>query len=163
MKLLAVATYFLIEVAAFAGLVWWLGFGWAVLAMLAALAIAVLMLRRTAGDVLRRLNAALEGGEAPGPVLLDTALLASSVVLLAVPGVVSTVLGMALLTRPGRALARPAAAYVGAKRIARFVDGSVFATAFTAGGAGPVVEGSVVTPHRSDGPRPGYRELPPAI
>ncbi|GAA4384385.1 FxsA family protein [Tsukamurella soli] len=160
MKLLAFVAYVVIEVLAFAGLVWWLGFGWAVFAMIAALGIAVLMLRRTAGDVLRRLGSAVDGGGPAGPALVDTALLASSVVLLAVPGVISTVAGMLLLTRPGRAVARPVAAYVGARRIAKFVDRSVFATAFGGPGFGPVVDGTVV----ADGPAPtAYRQLPPAL
>ncbi len=163
---MAFAAYVLIEVAAFAVLVWWLGFGWAVLAMIAALAIAVLMLRRTAGDVLRRLGSALEGDGPAGPALVDTALLASSVVLLAVPGVITTAAGMLLLTRPGRAVVRPVATYVGAKRIARFVDRSVFATAFTGPGFGPVVDGVVVdggVVGRPDGAAPtAFRQLPPA-
>ncbi|ADG78806.1 FxsA cytoplasmic membrane protein OS=Tsukamurella paurometabola (strain ATCC 8368 / DSM / CCUG 35730 / CIP 100753 / JCM 10117 / KCTC 9821 / NBRC 16120 /NCIMB 702349 / NCTC 13040) OX=521096 GN=Tpau_2197 PE=4 SV=1 [Tsukamurella paurometabola] len=184
MKLLAFLTYLVVEIAAFAGLVAWLRFGWALLTVVAATAIGVLMLRRTAADVLRDLGAALDGRKSAGPALIDTALLGSSVFLLAVPGVVSTALGLLLLVRPVRAVVRPVAAYVGAKRISRFVeesglvtvlagqprgfgtviDGSVDDRATDGRGARsePVVDGVVMDAGAPGGPRPGYRELPPA-
>ncbi|GAB3127257.1 membrane protein FxsA [Tsukamurella serpentis] len=185
MKILAFLIYLVVEIAAFAGLVAWLGFGWALLAVIAATAIGVLMLRRTAAGVLGRLADALDGRRSAGPALMDTALLAAAVLLLAVPGVVSTALGMVLLVKPVRAVVRPVAAYVGAKRIAGFVEESGLVTVLSGRprGYGTVVDG-VVADDRSaqqpgggrggqagtgtggtgepTGPRPGYRELPPA-
>lgn len=176
MKSIAFLTYLVVEIAAFAGLVAWLGFGWALLAVFAATALGVLMLRRTAAGVLRELGRALDGERSAGPALIDTAILAAAVFLLAVPGVVSTALGMALLVKPVRALVRPVAAYVGAKRIAKFVEESDLITVLAGQprGFGTVVDGDVVDrPGTADaqgpvvdfgkqGPRPGYRELPPA-
>ncbi|GAA1015760.1 FxsA family protein [Tsukamurella strandjordii] len=181
MKLFAFLTYFVVEIAAFAGLVAWLGFGWALLTVIAATAIGVLMLRRTAAGVLRDLGAALDGRKSAGPALMDTALLAASVFLLAVPGVVSTALGLVLLVKPVRAVIRPVAAYVGAKRIAHFVEESGLVTVLAGqprgfgtvvdgsvddhaaqGAADGTVDGVVVDAGSSAGPRPGYRELPPA-
>ncbi|TWS19841.1 FxsA family protein [Tsukamurella asaccharolytica] len=174
MKLFAFLTYIVVEIAAFAGLVSWLGFGWAVLAMIGATVLGVFMLRRTAAGVLRDLGQALDGQRSAGPALMDTAILAAAVFLLAVPGVVSTVLGLLLLVKPVRALVRPAVAYVGAKRVAAFVEESGLVTVLAGRprGFGTVVDGDVVTDQRTSaepvvdvggpGPRPGYRELPPA-
>ncbi|WP_019202891.1 FxsA family protein [Tsukamurella sp. 1534] len=171
MKLFAFLTYFVVEIAAFAGLVAWLGFGWALLTIIAATAIGVLMLRRTAAGVLQDLGEALDGQRSAGPALMDTAILAGAVFLLAVPGVVSTALGLLLLVKPVRALVRPAVAYVGAKRVARFVEESGLVTVLAGqgqgfgGGFGTVVDGTVegtAGEPGGSGPRPGYRELPPA-
>ena len=174
MKTTAFLTYLVVEIAAFAGLVAWLGFGWAVLTVIAATAIGVLMLRRTAGAVLGDLAEALDGRRSAGPALMDTTILAASVFLLAIPGVVSTAVGLLLLIKPIRALVRPVAAYVGAKRIARFVEDSSLVTVLAQPGFRPgfgtVVDGAVVngtaaaatTSTEHQGPRPGYRELPPA-
>lgn len=173
MKLLAFLLYVVAEIAAFAGLVSWLGFGWAVLAIIGATALGVLMLRRTAAGVLRDLGSALDGQRSAGPALMDTAILASAVFLLAVPGVVSTVLGLLLLIKPVRALVRPAVAYVGAKRVASFVEESGLVTVLAGRprGFGTVVDGAVMTDPEGGadvsrpgqgGPRPGFRELPPA-
>lgn len=175
MKLFGFLTYLVVEIAAFAGLVKWLGFGWAVLALIAATAIGVLMLRRTAAGVLRDLSEAMDGQRSAGPALMDTAILAASVFLLAVPGVVSTVLGLLLLVKPVRAVVRPVAAYVGAKRISKFVEESGLVTVlagqprgFGTVVDGDVTDGGVVVGDATDvrapggaGPRPGYRELPP--
>lgn len=177
MKLFAFLTYIVVEIAAFAGLVSWLGFGWAVLAMIGATVLGVIMLRRTAAGVLRDLGQALDGQRSAGPALMDTAILAAAVFLLAVPGVVSTALGLLLLIKPVRAVVRPAVAYVGAKRVASFVEESGLVTVLAGQprGYGTVVDGDVVTgTTRTDepvvdvtgpgqgGPRPGFRELPPA-
>ncbi|KXP01319.1 FxsA family protein [Tsukamurella pseudospumae] len=177
MKLFAFLTYIVVEIAAFAGLVAWLNFGWALLVMIAATAIGVLMLRRTAAGVLRDLGEALDGQRSAGPALMDTAILATSVFLLAVPGVVSTALGLLLLVKPVRAVVRPVVAYVGAKRVASFVEESGLVTVLAGQprGFGTVVDGDVVSgAARTDGPivdvtgpggpgpRPGFRELPPA-
>ena len=108
---------------------------------------------------------ALDGRRSAGPAMVDSAVLALSLALLAVPGLVSTVAGMILLSRPGRALARPAVGAFGARQIATLVDESTLVTVLSRPGFGTVVEGQVVDGNTEQSPRqhPDHPPLPPGL
>ncbi|GAA2048545.1 FxsA family protein [Williamsia deligens] len=152
MKLAVFVGYLAVEIAAFAGLVWAIGFWWTVLATLAAIVVGFALLRRQGARVFADLRIAQAGTAASARSLTDAALLAFATVLLFVPGLVSTVVGILLLLPPVRALARPAVAAVGARRMARVVErfGPM------ARGGVTVVEGEVVDP-TSPAPDGRYR------
>lgn len=152
MKALLLVLYLVVEIAAFVALGQWLGYLSAVAIVIAATALGVLMLRRTAGGVLRGVTEALDGKRSAGPAMIDSAVLALAIGLLAVPGLVSTVAGMVLLSSPGRALARPLVAAFGARKIATLVDDSTLITVMSRPGFGSVVEGQVVDGQVVDGP-----------
>ncbi|MBT0568134.1 FxsA family protein [Williamsia sp. CHRR-6] len=147
MKLFAFLTYVVVEIGAFIGLVYGIGFWWTVVATAAAFVIGLILLRRQGARVFTEVRAAAEGRTDSLRPITDTALLAVAVFLLFIPGLVSTVLGIVLMLRPTRAVLRPVVTRVGAARIATTVG------RFTpASGWGTVVEGEVVD---ADGHRPG--------
>ncbi|KQR98569.1 hypothetical protein ASG12_09050 [Williamsia sp. Leaf354] len=156
MKLAVFATYLLVEIGAFVGLVYAIGFWWTLLATFAAVIIGFAMLRRQGARVFAELRAAADGSTDSVRPLTDTALLAGSVFLLFLPGIVSTVLGILLLLGPVRALARPLVAAVGARRVVTAMN-----RYGAAGGRGIVVEGEVVDPTHpaSPGSTPGWRSI----
>jgi UPF0716 protein FxsA len=171
MKRLLFALYLVVEIAVFVALGQWLGYLTAILITVAATAIGVLMLRRTGARVLAAVGEALDGRRSAGPALADSATLAMAIGLLAVPGLVSTLAGMSLLTVPGRALARPVVAAFGAKKIAAAVDESTIITVLSRPGFGTVVDGQVEgqvvdsdgagrAGSSSSSAYPGYPQLP---
>ncbi|MEV3904654.1 FxsA family protein [Mycobacterium sp. NPDC050551] len=110
--------YAVVELAVLVALVSTLGFGWTLLLVLATfvlgLALAGSQLRRQIG----RLQSGLTAASARGAVT-DSALVALGTVLVAIPGVASSVLGALLLLPPTRAAVRPAATALAARRLGR--------------------------------------------
>ncbi|MBS9535019.1 FxsA family protein [Mycobacterium sp. M1] len=96
--------YLLIEVAATAALVWLIGFGWTVLALLGTFAVGLAL----AGSQARRQVGRLRRGGPRQGALADGALVLLGTGLVVVPGLVSTVAGLLLLTPATRSAARPA-------------------------------------------------------
>lgn len=148
MHLRYVIAYAVAETAAFVAMVVTLGFGWAVAISLGAAVVGFLMLRWQGRKVFRSLRrASVDGTDTRAP-LADTALIATSTVLLVTPGVVSTLMGMLLLTPPVRRIARPILVTAGTRRAMRMMSGVGIdpAAAFRPGTVvdGDVVEGDVV-------------------
>lgn len=143
MKLAVFVGYLAVEIAAFAGLVWAIGFWWTLLLTLAAIVVGFALLRRQGAKVFAEMRLAQADPTAAARSLTDAALLAFGTVLFFVPGLVTTVIGILLMLPPVRALARPAVAAVGARRMARVVDrfGPMTGRGVT------VVDGEVIDPY----------------
>lgn len=156
------AVYALLEIAAFVGMALWLGFGWAVLISIAAGVLGFLTLRWQGRKVFGELRRAANNEVDARAPLADTALVATSTILLVIPGVVSTLAGILLLFPPTRKVVRPVVVAVGAKRMASAMDrAGLYATGIYGsrirgggvGGGATVVDGSVV---ESDTPGSGF-------
>lgn len=153
MKLAVFVGYLAVEIAAFAGLVWAIGFWWTLLLTLAAIVVGFALLRRQGAKVFAEMRLAQADPTAAAQSLTDAALLAFATVLFFVPGLVTTAVGILLMLPPVRALARPAVAAVGARRMARVVDrfGPMTGRGVT------VIDGEVVDPYRPSTATDPYR------
>src|SRR5581483_11231001 len=101
--------YVVIELAAVVALTWAVGLGWTLLLLLAAFLAGITLAGSQAKRQLIRLRA---GVGTPHGVLTDSALIALGTVLVVVPGLVTTALGLLLLLPP----VRPVAARLAARR-----------------------------------------------
>ncbi|HEY7051197.1 MAG TPA: FxsA family protein [Mycobacterium sp.] len=123
------SVYVAVEVAAVVGLAWAIGFGWTLLLLLAAFVVGLAL----AGSQARRQIRRLRGGfDNPQGVLTDSALIALGTVLVVVPGIVTSALGLTMLLPPTRAVVRPLVAVLAARRVSRtvtrrhdYIDGEV--------------------------------------
>ena len=141
--------YVVAELAAFVAIGMTLGFGWAILISLAAALLGLVILQWQGRKVFGQLRSASRNEVDPAGPLADSALFAVATVLLIVPGVVSTAVGVLMLAPPVRTLARPAIVAVGARRVATAMDrAGVYATGVYRGGVagGDVIDGTVVDP-----------------
>lgn len=143
MKLAVFVGYVAVEIAAFVGLVYAIGFWWTLLLTLGAIVLGFALLRRQGAKIFAEMRLAQADPGAAARSLTDAALLAFATVLFFIPGLVTTVVGILLMLPPVRALARPAVAAVGARRMTRVVDrfGPM------AGGGVTVIDGEVVDPY----------------
>lgn len=95
--------YLLIELVTFIALGWAIGFGWALLVVLGlfilGIAVAMWQMRSLATRVTQRTDR-------PGALTGDAALSCVGAVLVALPGIVSSVLGLLFLLPPTRSLLR---------------------------------------------------------
>jgi UPF0716 protein FxsA len=169
-----VLLYVVLEVVAIAGLIAWIGLGWTLLVLLAGSVLGLLLARSEGARAARALATAVQRGKLAHEEATDGLLIAIGGVLLFVPGLITDVLGLALVFPPTRALARRrmvAAAERAAPglRTARIrygatvvdgetvVDGDTGAGprrrpgAVTPGITGPVVDGEVVDGEVVDG------------
>lgn len=99
--------YFIIEILAFWGVVMWLGFGWS-LALIVLFFVGGLLL---AGVELRRISksAAIHqasGQGSSGAIAGNIGLTAAGAILVAMPGFVTSIIGILLIFSPTRALIR---------------------------------------------------------
>ncbi len=153
MKLLIFAAYPIVEIGAFIGLVYGIGFWWTLLATFVAVIVGFVMLRRRGARVFAQLRTAAEGSGDSARPLADTALLAASTFLLFVPGLVTTLLGILLMLSPVRAAARPIVAAMGARRVVASMN-----KFNRAGSPITVIDGEVVDPVGPK-PTPGWRSI----
>ena len=116
--------YLLIELVAFLALGWAVGFGWALLIVLGlfilGIAVAMWQMRSLATRVAQRTDR-------PGALTGDAALSCVGAVFVALPGLVSGLLGLLLLLPPTRALVRRIIS-VRAQRALQNFGGSSFVT-----------------------------------
>lgn len=101
-----VVLYVLVEVLAIVGLASWIGVGWTLLVLLAGAVLGLLLARREGVRAARALTVAVQNGRLAHSEATDGLLVALAGVLLFVPGLVTDVLGLALLLPPVRATAR---------------------------------------------------------
>lgn len=103
MPVLFAIPYFLIEALAFWGVSTWIGVGWALVLLFVCffggLLLAAVEMRRIAVK-------ASQGKTTPGKLAGDYGLLAAGALLVALPGFVTTLLGLLLIIPPTRAIAR---------------------------------------------------------
>lgn len=108
--------YLLLELAAVVALVYTIGFGWTVLAIIATFFGGLVLAGSQARAQIRKLQT---GVTTPQGAVTDSALVAIGTVLVIVPGVLSTVAGLLLLLPPTRAIARPAVTALAARSVAK--------------------------------------------
>ncbi len=111
--------YLVVEIAVFAAAVSWLGAVPAILLLIASSAAGMLLLGsqwRRVGEQFRRASRA---EITPGAAVADGALVALGSVLMFVPGLVTSVVGLLMLLPPTRALFRPLLAALAARRVAK--------------------------------------------
>ena len=147
MKKLYLFAYAAIEIAVFVLMVKFLGVGWAVLITIAAAVAGIVLLRQQGRKVFAELRRASRNEVDARSPLTDTALLAASSLLMVIPGVVSTLVGIILLAPPVRTALRPAVTALGARRMAASMDrAGLYATGFVGGRVvdGTVSDGTVV-------------------
>jgi UPF0716 protein FxsA len=124
--------YVVVEMAVIVALTATIGFGWTVLALVGAFVLGLAL----AGSQLRRQLTALQQRlRDPGTQVTDSALVALGSVLVFIPGLVTSLIGLLMLAPPTRSLMRPVAAAVTARAMARgvvhmpprrqYVDGEV--------------------------------------
>jgi UPF0716 protein FxsA len=111
--------YLLVELAVLVGLVYTIGFGWTVLAVLATFLVGLALAGRQLTRHLGRLQSALNSRAASNELATDSALVALGAVLVFIPGVASSVLGALLLMPPTRRIARPVAVAVIGKGLSK--------------------------------------------
>ncbi|MYR05597.1 FxsA family protein [Gordonia sp. SID5947] len=144
MRMLYVIAYFAVEIGAFVAMAHFLGFAWAVLITLAAVVGGFVLLQQQGRKVFAELRRASRNEVDPRGPLTDTALLAAASLLLVVPGIVSTVVGLVLLAPPIRRVMRPVVAAAGARRFAATMDrAGIYASGMYVG-RGTVIDGTVV-------------------
>ena len=126
--------YAVVEMAVIVALTATIGFGWTVLALLGAFVLGVAL----AGSQLRRQIAQLQRGmHDPQAQVTDSALIALGTVLVFLPGLVTTMVGLLMLTPPTRAAVRPLAGVLAARGLSRRI---VFAGAGRTG----YIDGEVI-------------------
>lgn len=108
--------YVVAEIAAFWAMAHFLGFAWAFLITIAATGIGYAVLGARARSLGTDIRRAVRREATPGAALTDSALFGVAAVLTILPGIVSTIVGLLLMTRPFRVLMRPAVAAVAARR-----------------------------------------------
>lgn len=119
--LLAVA-----EFAAFVAVAHAIGGGWALLLMIAVSMAGAALLRREGVRGWRGFQAAAAEGRPPGAEVSNSLVGLFGALLLAVPGFITTVVGLVLLTPPMRALARRGVERVATRRVGAAMAGDLF-------------------------------------
>ncbi|EGD56215.1 FxsA family protein [Gordonia neofelifaecis] len=114
--------YLVAEIAAFWAMVHFLGFAWAFLITVLAAGVGYIVLARRARDLGTDMRKAMRNEIAPGEPLTDSALFGVAATLTIVPGIVSTLVGLLMLTRPARKLLRPVVTALAARRATLMAD-----------------------------------------
>ncbi|MGH3970980.1 MAG: FxsA family protein [Mycobacterium sp.] len=139
--------YVLVELAAVLALASTIGLGWTLLVVLAAFVVGAAVAGSQIKRQLIRLRAELTSGATRlrGP-LTDGALVALAALLVAVPGLVTTAVGLLLLLPPTRAVARPLLTVLAARSLGRplLTVTTVGARRSQADVQGDVIDGEVI-------------------
>lgn len=151
MPVLGFLVYLVVEIAVFAAAVTWLGAVPAILLLIASSAAGMLLLGsqwRRVGEQFRR---ASRGEITPGAAVADGALVGAGSLLMFVPGLVTSVVGLLMLIPPTRALFRPVLAALAVRRVGKIAAAAPYRpTVIDA----DVVDGVVVSEWYTD-ERPG--------
>ncbi|GGC56919.1 FxsA family protein [Hoyosella rhizosphaerae] len=127
MILLTFLTYVVVEIATIVVLVKTVGLLWTLAIVVASFVLGLVLFASQSRTALRQLAAAVQGVGSPANAVADTALVALAGLLLAIPGVATSVLGLLVLFPPTRKIMRPAILFVLMKK---------YRLAATAGSAG---------------------------
>ena len=143
--------YLVVELAVIVGLTSTIGFGWTVVALLATWLVGISLAGSQVKRHIRRLRSGLKPAALQGAAT-DSLLVALGTVLVVIPGLASSALGALFLLPPTRAVARPLATAMAARRMPLVVAaGPVAATGwgYDASGRGDYIDGEVieVQPH----------------
>jgi UPF0716 protein FxsA len=104
--LLVLVTMSAIEIFVFVQVGEWIGYGWAVLALIVIALFGIWLVKREGLGTWRRAQAQMRAGEIPAGEAVDGALIAGAGLLLIIPGFVTDVIGLLLLLPPLRWPAR---------------------------------------------------------
>jgi UPF0716 protein FxsA len=115
-----------VEVAVFVLVGHWIGWGWTVLLVLAASLAGALLLRRESVEAWRKLRGVLQAGRPPGAQVIDGLIGLVGALLLAVPGLVTGVVGVLLLVPPVRRLVGRRAERRAERRLSSAAAGDLF-------------------------------------
>jgi UPF0716 protein FxsA len=144
----------------------WIGFGWAVLLILALSAAGLVGLRREGTRAWRGLRAAVGRGQPPGERVTDGLVGLAGALLLAMPGFLSGTLGLLVLVPPMRRLTRNGVRRGVERRLSSAAAGDLFGPRLvkvrvgqpqrphhgdpgsTPTPSGPAIEGEVVDPRQ---------------
>ena len=138
--------YAIVELAVIVALASTIGFGWTVLLLLASFVVGVALAGSQVKRHIRRLQSGLTKTTPQGAVT-DSALVALGTVLVVIPGLASSVLGLLLLLPPTRAAARPLVTAMAVRGIGRRMPLITVATAGASGyraGRGDYIDGEVI-------------------
>jgi UPF0716 protein FxsA len=134
--------YLVLELAVVVALVSTIGFGWTVLALIGT---SVLGFVLAGSQVKRHVGRLRSGLTTPQGAVTDSAMMALGTVLVFVPGVVTTVAGLLLLTPPTRAVVRPVLTAMAARRMPLITVASAAAASNRrAPGRGEYIDGEVI-------------------
>src|SRR5690242_18513629 len=138
--------YVLVELAVVVGLVSTIGFGWTLLALLAAFGLGLALAGAQLTRQLARLRGAMNGRSGDPSLATDSLLVALGTVLVVIPGLASSVAGALLLLPPSRVVARPLVTRMVNRQLNRAVPVVVFSTTSTATThrRGDYVDGEVI-------------------
>ncbi len=106
--------YVVVELAAVVALASTIGIGWTALLLLATFAIGLVLAGSQVKRHFRRLRS---GFDDPQGALTDSALIGVGTLLVVVPGLVTSAVGLLLLSPPTRAAARPVLSRLVARRV----------------------------------------------
>ncbi|BCB90608.1 FxsA family protein [Phytohabitans suffuscus] len=104
----------------------WIGYGWALLAVLAASFAGMMLLRREGMRAWRGFVAAANAGQHPGERVIDGIVGLGAGVLLSVPGFLTALAGLVLLAPPARSVARRGVQRWTERRVSSAVAGDLF-------------------------------------
>ena len=138
--------YAIVELAVIVALASTIGFGWTVLLLLASFVLGVALAGSQIKRHIRRLQSGLTKTTPQGAVT-DSALVALGTVLVVIPGLASSILGLLLLLPPTRAAARPLVTAMAVRGIGRRVPLITVATPGASGyraGRGDYIDGEVI-------------------
>lgn len=133
--------YVVLEIAVIAVLTATIGFGWTLLLLVGAFGAGLVLAGSQLRRQLRRLRSGLSADAVRGAAT-DSLLVAAGTVLVVVPGLASSVLGVLLLLPPTRAAARPVITAVAARSIAKHAP--VITVAGYRPGRGSYIDGEVI-------------------
>ncbi|WP_149359293.1 FxsA family protein [Lolliginicoccus suaedae] len=187
MPLLILLVYIIVEVAAIAGLVSLVGFWWTLAIILGSILAGSVLFASQTRSSMRQVSAAMHGEGSPASALADTATVGVAGILLTIPGIVTSAIGLLILFPPTRVLLRPVVPYLffrqqrraaermgytgmgfpgmgdgpaGRRRGGTIIDGEVVDTSTRPTAEdGTIIEGEIAPPP-PDGPDPGEKQDP---
>ncbi|RMI31419.1 FxsA family protein [Nocardia stercoris] len=149
--------YVVVEIAALVAVGHFIGAVPTILLLIACSALGMVAVRGQGRKVFQQFRRAADGEIPPGTAVADGLLVGLGAVLMLVPGLVTTVLGL-LLVLPTRALARPVVAAVATRKIDRAtMAAGYYGTVVDP--SGDVVDATVVDTYYDDGQGSGRPTL----
>jgi len=162
-----IALLFMLYVVVELGALIWVGSTigvlWTVLLLIAGSAVGMILVKSQWRAVMDGFRRASRGEGSPTGAVADGALVAAGSVLMFVPGLVTSVIGLLLLLPPTRWALRPAAVLLAGKKANVTLTGVEFASRAAGARRGTVIDGEVIDVYPDfgpDSPPQGPRALP---
>lgn len=162
-----IAALFVLYVVVEVGVLIWVGSTigvlWTILLLIAGSAVGMVLVKSQWRAVMDGFRRATRGEASPTGAVADGAMVAAGSVLMFVPGLVTSVLGLLMLLPPTRWALRPVAVLLAGKRANVTLAGVEFASRNARARRGTVIDGEVVDVYPdfgSDTPPQGPRALP---